>query len=163
MSFSTFSGPLRAGTVKEGASNNTGGPILARSATIAATVAKTTGAVAQLLGTLPAGSKFLGVQVEKTVVIAGGTVSAVSMTVGDITTANKYVTSVAIALTATRTVQATIDAGYVPAEMNNIGTADVPIYATFTATTGDPTSGTIVVTLLYQQRLSNGSQDPASA
>lgn len=161
--FTTFSGPLRSGTMKEGATRNTGSPVLAQSATIAATVAKTTGAVAQLIGYLPAGAKLIAVQVEKTVAISGGSVSAVAMTVGDGTTANKYVTSVAIGLTAIRTPQATIDAGYVPAEMNNIGTSDVGIYGTFTATTGDPTAGTIVATLLYQQRAADGSQNPASA
>ena len=163
MSFTTFSGPLRSGTVRQGASINTGGPVLARSATILATTAKTSGAVAQAICTLPAGSKILEVLVEKTVVIAGNSVSAVAMTVGDGTTADKYVTSVAIGLTAIRTPQATIVAGYVPAEMNNIGTADKTLYGTFTATTGDPTSGTIVVTVLYQQRAADGSQDPASA
>ena len=163
MGFTTFSGPLRAGTVKEGAANNTGTPVLARVATFAATVALTSGATAQLIGFVPAGSKLLAVQVEKPVALSGNSVSAVGLTVGDGTTANKYVTNVAIGLTAIRTAQATIDAGYVPLEMDNVGTSDVGIYATFTATTGNPTTGSIEVTLLYVQRSAAGAQDPTSA
>jgi hypothetical protein len=162
MGFTTFSGPLRSGTVKEGASINTGSPVLARSVSLDATVAKTSGAVAQALMTLPAGSKILDVYVEKTVAASGNSVSAIAMTIGDGTTADKYVTSVAIGVTAIRTLQATITAGYVPAEMNNIGTTDKTLYGTFAATTGNPTAGTIVLTVLYQQRSSTGLQDPAT-
>lgn len=162
MGFTTFSGPLRSGTVKEGASINTGSPVLARSVSVAATVALTSNPVAQALMTLPAGSKILDVYVEKTVAASGNSVSAIAMTIGDGTTADKYVGSVAIGVTAIRTLQATITAGYVPAEMNNIGTTDKTLYGTFTATTGVPTAGTIVITVLYQQRSAAGAQDPAT-
>jgi len=47
--------------------------------------------------------------------------------------------------------------------MDNVGTSDVGVYATFTATTGNPTAGSIEVTLLYLQRSAAGSQDPTSA
>lgn len=161
MAFTTFQGPVRAGTIKEGATNNTGLVVLSRSVSLDATVAKTSGAVAQALMTLPAGAKILDVYVEKTVAASGNSVSAIAMTIGDGTTANKYVTSVAIGVTAIRTLQATLTAGYVPAEMNNIGTADKTLYGTFTATTGNPTAGTIVITVFYQQRAAAGTQDPA--
>ena len=163
MGFATFSGPLRAGTVREGTGVNTGLPVLSQTAYIAATAAKTSGATAQAICTLPAGSKILDVYVEKTVAASGNSVSAIAMTIGDSGTANKYVTSVAIGVTAIRTLQATITAGYVPAEMDNIGTADKTLYGTFTATTGNPTAGTIAVTVLYQQRADDGSSAPASA
>ena len=161
MGFTTFSGPLRAGTVREGASANVGLPVLSQTVSVAATVALTSAAVAQPLWTLPAGAKVLDIYVEKTVAASGNSVSAIAMTVGDGTTADKYVGSVAIGVTAIRTLQATITAGYVPAELNNIGTADKTLYGTFTATTGNPTAGTIVLTVLYQQRADDGSTAPA--
>jgi len=163
MPFTTHQGPVRVGTVKEGASRNTGNLLLTQSATVAATVAKTTGAVAQALFTLPAGAKILRFRVEKTVAISGGSVSAVAATFGTAGSAALYMGSAALALTAIPTVQATIDAAMVPAECNNIGTSDVTVYGTFTATTGDPTAGTIIVTAEYAQRATDGSQYPSAA
>jgi hypothetical protein len=48
------------------------------------------------------------------------------------------------------------------AALDNIGTVDVPVQATFTATTGNPTSGQIAITVIYQQRADNGAQVPSS-
>ena len=163
MAFATFSGPVRMGTVKEGSGVNTGLPVLTQSATVAATVAKTSGAVAQALMTLPAGSKITRIQIEKTVAISGNSVSEVAAVIGTSGTANKYMTSANIAIAAGMTAQATLDAATVSAETNNIGTSDVTLYGTFTASTGNPTAGTIVVTVHYVQRGSDGAQVPASA
>lgn len=162
MAFTTFSGPIRSGTVKEGAARNTGLVVLAQSVTLPATVALTSGAVAQPLAILPAGSKIMRIMVEKTVALTGNSVSQVALTVGDGTTANKYVTSVNLATAVGMTAQATIDAGVVTLETNNIGATDVTLFGTFTATTGNPTAGTIVVTIQYMQRADNGAQFPAS-
>lgn len=163
MSFTTFSGPLRSGTVKEGSGDNTGLPVLAQSVTLAATVAKTSGATAQELVTLPAGAKIVRFQIEKTVAISGNSVSEVAAVIGTSGTANKYMTSANIAIAAGMTAQATLDAATVSAETNNIGTSDVTLYGTFTASTGNPTAGSIVITVHYVQRASNGAQVPASA
>lgn len=162
MSFTTFSGPIRSGTVRTGAatSMNAGTVVLAQSVTLAGTVAKTT-PVAQALFTLPAGAKILRVMVEKTVVLAGNSISQVAMTLGTSGTANKYVTSVNLAVTAGLAAQATVDAGMVSVECDNIGTSDVTLYGTFTATTGDATSGSLVVTVNYLQRSASGSTTPA--
>lgn len=163
MSFSTFSGPARFGTVREGTGVNTGLPVLTQSVTVAATVAKTSGAVAQALLTLPAGSKITRFQIEKTVAISGNSVSEVAAVIGTSGTANKYMTSANIAVAAGMTAQATLDAAMVSAETNNIGTSDVTLYGTFTASTGNPTAGTIVITVHYVQRNADGSQAPVSA
>ena len=163
MSFATFSGPARFGTVKEGTGVNTGLPVLTQSVTVAATVAKTSGAVAQALMTLPAGSNITRFQIEKTVAISGNSVSEVAAVIGTSGTANKYMTSANIAVAAGMTAQATLDAATVSAETNNIGTSDVTLYGTFTASTGNPTAGTIVITVHYIQRNADGSQTPASA
>lgn len=163
MSFATFSGPLRSGTVREGSGVNTGLPILTQSVSIAATVAKTSGAVAQALCTLPAGAKITRFQIEKTTAISGNSVSEVAVTIGDSGTANKYLTTANIAIAAGMTAQATLDAATVVAQTNNIGTSDVTLYATFTAATGNPTAGAIVVTVHYVQRAADGTQAPVSA
>lgn len=162
MSFSTFSGPLRAGTVKEGSGENTGLVQLARSATVGF-AAMTTSPTAQALFTLPAGSKILRVNVEVVTAISGGSVTNVGLTIGDSGTANKYVTTFNTGTSSAKVAQATIDAAMVVAQTNNLGTSDVTIYGTFTAAGGNPTAGSTVVTVEYLQRSSDGAQVPASA
>lgn len=162
MSFSTFSGPLRAGTVKEGAGENTGVVQLARSATVGF-AAMTTSPTAQALFTLPAGAKILRFNVEVVTAISGGSVSNVGLTIGDSGTANKYVTTFNTGLTSVKVAQATVDAAMVVAQTNNLGTSDVAVFGTFTAAGGNPTAGSVVVTVEYMQRLSDGAQVPASA
>lgn len=162
MSFATFSGPLRAGTVKDGSGENTGLVQLARSATVGF-AAMTTSPTAQALFTLPAGSKILRVNVEVVTAISGGSVTNVGLTIGDSGTANKYVTTFNTGTSSAKVAQATIDAAMVVAQTNNLGTSDVTIYGTFTAAGGNPTAGSTVVTVEYLQRSSDGAQVPASA
>jgi len=38
----------------------------------------------------------------------------------------------------------------------------VPVTATFTASTGNPTSGQIAITVVYQQRADDGAQVPTA-
>ncbi len=83
-------------------------------------------------------------------------------TFGTAATADLYMTSAAIGLTAIPTVSATLLAAQVPAQTNNIGTSDVTVYGTFTAVTGDPTSGVAVVTVEYIQRATDGGQYPTA-
>jgi hypothetical protein len=162
MSFSTFSGPLRAGTVKEGVGENTGVVQLARSATIGF-AAMTTSPTAQALFTLPAGSKILRFNVEVVTAISGGSVTNVGLTIGDSGTANKYATTFNTGVSSAKVSQATVDTAMVVAQTNNIGTSDVTVFGTFTAAGGNPTAGSTVVTVEYIQRLDNGAQVPPSA
>ena len=163
MSFSTFSGPVRSGTVRYGSGENTGLVQLARSATIASS-AMTTSPAAQTLMTLPAGSKILRFNVEVVTAISGGSVTNVGMTIGRSGgTANLYLTTFNTGLTAGKVAQATIDAAMQVAQTNNLGTTDVVLTGTFTAAGGNPTAGAIVVTVEYIQRADDGSQVPASA
>jgi hypothetical protein len=162
MSMATFSGPVRSGTVRYGSvtTQNTGLPVLTQSANVGF-AAMTTSPTAVNLFTLPAGSKILRFKVEKTTVISGGSVSGVNATFGNATTANAYLTSSAIGLTAAQAVQATLDAALVSSATDNIGTTDVTITGTFTAGGGNPTAGASVVTVEYIQRNADGSQAPA--
>jgi len=100
MAFTTFSGPVRAGTQRYGdvTTINTGLPVLTQSATVQFG-SMTTSPSAVNLFTLPAGAKIMGFMVEKTTAIAGGSVSAVNATFGKSGTANAFMTSAAIGLT----------------------------------------------------------------
>ena len=164
MSFATFSGPVRAGTQKDqGAGRNTGLVKLTQTATIPFG-AMLTSPVAQNMFVLPAGSKIIRLNVEKIVVISGGGVTAVNMTMGRVGgTANLYQTTIDIGLTAAQTATATLDAALVSAQTNNVGLADVTVTGTFTAVTGNPTAGSAVVTVEYIQRADDGSQNPLNA
>lgn len=162
MSFATMSGPVRTGTVKEGVGENTGLVQLARSATIASSVMRTS-PTAQALMTLPAGAKILRFNVEVVTAISGGSVTNVGVVLGDSGTSNKYVTTFNSGTSAAKVAQATVDAAMQVAQTNNIGTADVTLYGTFTAAGGNPTAGAIVVTVEYVQRAVDGAQVPASA
>jgi hypothetical protein len=160
MAMATFSGPVRSGTVRYGAGTNTGVLVLAQTANVGF-ASMTTSPTAVNLFTLPAGSKILRFKVEKTTAISGGSVTGVNATFGNATTANAYQTSAAIGLTAAQAVQATLDAALVSSATDNIGTSDVTITGTFTATGGNPTAGASVVTIEYMQRNSDGTTAPA--
>lgn len=164
MSFSTFSGPLRAGTVRYNAGENTGLVTLSRTAYVNVSgVALTAAPVAQTLFTLPAGSKILNFIPEVLTTISGGGVTQVGVQIGKSGSAAEFAASFNTGTAVARVTQATVDtaiSGKVAA-LDNIGTVDVPVQATFTATTGNPTAGQIAITVVYQQRLDNGAQVPA--
>ncbi len=163
MAFTTFSGPVRAGTQRYGdvTTINTGLPILTQSATVPFG-SMTTSPSAVNLFTLPAGAKIMEFMVEKTTAISGGSVSAVNTTFGKSGTANAFMTTIDIGLTTAQTAAATIDAALVSSAANNIGTSDVTVTGTFTAAGGNPTAGAVVVTISYIQRAEDGSQTPTN-
>lgn len=161
MSFSTFSGPVRSGTVRYNPGRNTGLALLTQSVTIdMAGVALTSAAPAVDLFTLPAGSKILSFRVEKTVAMSGNSVSNCGLIIGNASDDNQYLESVNIATALGVAAQATVDAGMQSDDCNNIGTSDVALTATFTAATGDPTAGQVVITAVYIQRAPDGAQAP---
>jgi hypothetical protein len=165
MSFSTFSGPVRSGTQRYGAAENTGLITLSRTAYVNVSgVALTTGAAAQTLFTLPAGAKILNFIPEVLVTVAGNSVSQVGVQIGKAGSAAEFAASFNTGTAVARVAQATVDtaiSGKVAA-LDNIGTVDVPVQATFTASTGNPTSGQIAITVVYQQRADNGAQVPTA-
>lgn len=163
MAFTTFSGPVRSGTVKDGAGRNTGLVVLSQSKAVNMSgVALTSGAAQVDLFTLPAGSKIISFRVEKTVALSGNSVSNCSLIVGTTADDNKFLEAVNIAIGAGVAAQATVDAGQQVDDCDNIGVEDVPLKALFTAATGNPTAGQVVVTAIYAQRNSDGAQNPAS-
>ena len=161
MSFSTFSGPVRVGTERYNAAENTGLVTLSRTAYVNVSgVALTAAPVAQALFNLPAGTKILNFVAEVLVTVAGNGVTQVGVQIGKAGTADAFAASFNTGTAVARVTQATMDtaiSGKVAA-LDNIGTVDVPVTATFTATTGNPTSGQIAITVVYQQRTSDGAQ-----
>ena len=165
MGFATFSGPLRSGTQRYGAAENTGLITLSRTAYVNVSgVALTAAPVAQTLFTLPAGSKILNFVTEVLVTIAGNGVTQVGVTIGKTGSAAEFAASFNTGTSVARVSQVTMDAAINTkvASLDNIGSVDVPVTGTFTATTGNPTSGQIAITVIYQQRADNGAQVPAA-
>lgn len=170
MAISTHLGPWLLGTVKNttgttaGTIRNIGATIVAQTATVNMSgVALTAAAVAQSLFTLPAGSKIIRFNAEFTTAPSGNGVTQVAMVVGNGTGSNnQLLTSVNLGTSAVKVSTATLDAGLVVALANNIGTADYPVFATFTATTGNPTAGVLVVTCEYIVRNADGTVYPTS-
>lgn len=153
MGFATHLGPWGTGTVKDttgttaGTIRNVGLSVLSQATPLAAGAAATTVAV------LPAGSQILNIYINTTTIFNAAT----TLTIGDGTTANKYLTSTTI--TSVGLISA--DAGnLVNTEINNIGTSDVLVTATLG---GSAVTGEATITVVYVQKASNGAANPASA
>lgn len=153
MGFATHLGPWGTGTVKDttgttaGTIRNVGLSVLSQATPLAAGAAATTVAV------LPAGSQILNIYINTTTIFNAAT----TLTIGDGTTANKYLTSTTI--TSVGLISA--DAGnLVNTEINNIGTSDVLVTATLG---GSAVTGNVTITVVYVQKASNGTANPASA
>ena len=153
MGFATHLGPWGTGTVKDttgttaGTIRNVGLSVLSQATPLAAGAAATTVAV------LPAGSQILNISLNTTTIFNAAT----TLTIGDGTTANKYLTSTTI--TSVGLISA--DAGnLVNTEINNIGTSDVLVTATLG---GSAVTGNATITVVYVQKASNGAANPASA
>ena len=156
MSFATFSGPIRSGTVREGSGANTGLVVLAKSVALPAAPGATR------LGTLPAGSQILNFIVDVTTQFNPATL----LTVGTSDSAAAYLASTTITASGDnkRILQSVIDASLVAGALTNVGTSDVTLIATTsTAVATDDPQGAATLTVLYVQRADDGTQVPASA
>ena len=163
MGFATHLGPWLLGTVKSttgttaGTIRNMGATIVSQSYTAPTSVILATPAAQQLF-TLPAGAKILRFDIEVIVALTGA--SNCGVVIGTSGTSNFYMTSVNSGTSAVQTSPATIAAATQAAKTNNVGTTDAIIYGTFTAATADATAGSIVVTVEYVVRGSDGAANP---
>ena len=138
MSTTTFSGPVKAGSIREGASANTGFVLLAQSAVIYIIGATATTTV----GIIPANSQIVDVLLNVTTVNNDGGTATVQ--VGNSGDTDEYLPATNVkALATTR--------GTIGTEGTDIGTSDQTVTATFTAANGDGTTGAATVTVLYIQ------------
>jgi hypothetical protein len=159
MGFSTFSGPLRAGTVREGATENTGLVTLTQSFDTGNLANPTViGNYDALLGYLPAGAQIINILVDQVVAVAGGATMTIS--VGSTSGGAELMAGVSTGAggrfsgTATAATQLA---------WQTSTTADTPVYVRNAITAASATAGRAIVTVAYAQRASDGSRNPASA
>ena len=176
MSRSTFSGPIRSGTQRDGVPQagqpfplqnaNVGTPILTQFVTLPLSALLLAGQT-NVAFNLPAGAKVLGFDAEVVTALVGATNLGLTVGNGAILNAaggtilaaspNSLVTSFNTGATVGKVAQATIDAALQVALANNIGTYDMPVTITSTAATANATAGSVVVSMQYIQRNADGT------
>ena len=147
MGTTTFSGPVKAGTIRETTGTTVGSDITnvgfvemsqSKSITLSGASANTT------VGVIPANSQITDVIMD--VIIAGDDTNAATLSVG--TTANG---TAMIAATTAKTIARTQPIAATLAALADVGTTDSNVVAQFTATDGDGTVGEGIVTVSYLQ------------
>lgn len=154
MGFSTFSGPLRAGPVREGANRNTGLVVLSQSFDTGDLTGTTVGNIDTAAFRLPAGAQIVDIVVDQVVAATGSTTT---ISVGNASGGAQLMA--AIATTAGGRFRGTATAATQLAwqlSADTVGWVRVAAGGTLTA-------GRAIVTVLYIQRATDGSQHPASA
>ena len=146
MGTTTFSGPIKAGSIKDTTGTtigtdvaNVGSAVLQQSA-----VPNITGAsqLNQRMAVIPANSQIIDVILNVTT--AGDDTGAATISVGTATDADAFLNG--INTKAVGTTHGTLDT-----EATNVGTTDLEVLADFTGATGDGTAGVATVTVLYAQ------------
>ena len=138
MGTTTFSGPVKAGTLKDGASANTGFVLMAQSAVIDIIGATNTTAV----GIIPANSQIVDVILNVTTANDDGSTATVK--IGHAGDDDEYLAATNVKAVATTR-------GTIGADGTDIGTSDQTVNAVFTAGTGNGAAGAATVTVLYIQ------------
>ena len=157
--FSTFSGPIRSGTVREGALENTGLVALVQSYNSGDLTGRTTASSPYdvLAFIVPQGSQIVDITVDQIVVATGGTTT---VSVGSASGGNQLMA--AVVTTAGGRFRGTASAA-TQLEWQTSTTADTTVYVRLAVGTGTLTAGQFIVTVTYVQRAPNGAQAPASA
>ncbi len=138
MASTTFSGPIKAGTVKEGSSVNVGSVVMAQSAVIDIIGATNSATVA----TVPANSQIIDVILNVSTVSNDG--GAATVKIGTGTDDDEF-------LAATNVKAVGTTRGTIGAEGTDVGSSDLSVSYTFTGANGDGTTGAATVTVLYIQ------------
>lgn len=155
MSFSTFSGPIRSGTVRYGANDNTGLVMLAQSYDTGDLTGTVVGNVDRLLGYLPAGSQIVNILIDQVVAATAGTTTiSTGSTSGGAELMAAVVTTAGGRFTGTATAATQL-------AWQTSTSADTPVYVRVAVGTATLTAGRAIVTVVYVQRASNGAQNPA--
>ena len=138
MGTTTFSGPIKVGTVREGANSNLGNILMAQSAVIDIIGATNTTAV----GIIPANSQIVDVILNVTTANDDGSTATVK--IGHTGDDDEYLAATNVKAVATTR-------GTIGADGTDIGTSDQTVNAVFTAGTGNGAAGAATVTILYMQ------------
>lgn len=149
MGTTTFSGPIKAGTIKDTTGTtvgenikNTGFVLMSQSKVVALTgaTANTTVAV------IPANSQVVEVFADVTVV--SNDTGAANVSVGSASNATAYIAVSNAKVTGRVTA---VNAAIISSAFYDVGTSDSKLTAVFQAGTGDGTTGSAVVTVYYLQ------------
>ena len=149
MGITTFSGPVKAGTISNTTGStvgtnvaNTGFVLMAQSANVVFEANGTTTDIA----TLPANSQIFQITVDVTTVFNAASTNTLDL--GDGSTADQYAD--ALALGSLARVLATSDVSQI-GNLIDIGTSDITVTATYNQTGTAATTGAATVTVLYLQ------------
>lgn len=160
MAFTTFSGPIRSGTVRFGTpalGRNTGLVALTQSYDTGDLTGTIVSNVDGLRFVIPQGSQILNIFVDQVVAATAGTTT---VSVG--TTSGGAELMAAVVTTAGGRFQGTATAATQLAWQTST-TADTNIYVRVAVATATLTAGRLIVSIIYAQRNSDGTQNPASA
>ena len=160
MSFSTFSGPLRAGTVREGAARNTGLVVLSQSYDSGDLTGATTGNYDVAAFTLPAGAQIVDIVVDQVVAATTGTTT---ISVG--TASGGAQLMAAVATTAGGRFRGTATAATQLAWQTSTS-ADTVVYIRDVVGTATLGAGRFIVSINYVQKVVSGGTaiaNPVSA
>lgn len=147
MASTTFSGPVKAGPIKETTGTtvgtnvkNTGFVLMAQSAVIDIIGAT---AADQVVATIPAGSQIVDVILN--VVVANTDTGTATVSVGTSSAATAFLPATSVK--ATGTTRGTLTSSVA----TDVGTSDIQVLADFTAQNGNGAAGSATVTVLYIQ------------
>ena len=156
MAFTTFSGPVRSGTIREGTARNTGLVLLTQSYDTGVVTAAV-GNVDVQMGILPQGSQIVNILIDQVVVPGGSSTSTIS--VGNASGGAQL--SAAVATTAGGRFTGTATAATQLAWQTST-TADTPLWVRYAVGTAAGV-GRAIITVVYVQRTETGAQNPASS
>ena len=146
MGTTTFSGPIKAGTISQTTGTalgdsikNTGQVLMAQSVTIDIIGASH---LNQVCAVVPANSQIVDVIVNVTTV--NNDTGAATVSVGTVADADAFIATLNVKALATT--HGTLDT-----EATNVGTTDIQVLADFTGANGDGTTGAATVTVMYLQ------------
>lgn len=142
----TFSGPIKTGTVREGASVNTGYAVLSQSYDSGDLTGDETGNYDVTLGRIPAGAQILDIVIDQVVAATAGTTT---VSVG--TASGGAELMAAVATTAGGRFRGTATAATQLAWQTST-TADTTIYVRNVVGTATLTAGRFIVTVVYAQK-----------
>lgn len=142
MSASTFSGPIKAGTMREGSAANVGNVVLSQTATVAHT-----DTTAKNLFILPANSQIVDILIDVTTAFTDTGTDLLD--IGITGTAAKYWNDAVVSALG----RVAYSSG-TPAlsEWATVGTSDVQVTATFIGQNANADAGAARITILYVQK-----------
>jgi hypothetical protein len=157
MAFTTFSGPIRSGPVREGAGRNTGLVVLAQSYNSGDLTGDEVGNADSQAFIIPAGSQIVDITIDQIVAATAGTTT---VSVGSASGGAQLMA--AVATTAGGRFRGTATAA-TQAAWQTSTSADTTVWVRVAVGTATLTAGQFILTVSYIQRASNGAQNPASA